>query len=187
MGDEGVDGMFERAEDAIEADAGQADLRFGLVAGRCHQHDRRLWRHHLAGVLGEAAAQADVDRATQVPGGEGHVLAGIDHDGPVVLVGEHLAHREARNVDVLGEEIAQFAVAVRGEREVQRGHRLSLGDGFDELVFAHRSERVVGATLLADRRHRLGRQVLAARRAGAVGREHLRRVGQREQLSWSEW
>ena len=36
--------------------------------------------------------------------------------------------------------------------------------------------------LLADRRHGLGRQVLPARRPGAVGREHLGRVRQGEQL-----
>ncbi len=95
-------------------------------------------------------------------GGEGHVVAGVDHDGPVVLVGKDLVHGERRNTDVVGEEIAQFPVAVRGEREVQRGHRLAAGHGLDELVFAHRRQRIVGAALLADRGHGLRGQVLAA-------------------------
>ena len=75
----------------------------------------------------------------------------------------------------------KLAVAVGGEREVQRRDRLTLGDGFDEVVLAHRRERIVGAALLADRRHGLGRQVLAARRAGTVSREHLGGIRQREQ------
>ena len=82
--------MVERAEHTVEADAGQANLRFRLVAGRCHQHDRRLWPHDLTGVFGEAATESDVDRTAEVPGGERHVLAGIDHDRTVVLVGEDL-------------------------------------------------------------------------------------------------
>ena len=89
--------------------------------------------------------------------------------------------REARHAHVVAEELARLAVAVGGEREVQRRDRLALGDGLDELVLGHRCERVVRASLLADGGHRLGREVLPARRAGAVGREHLGRVGQREQ------
>ena len=60
------------------------------------------------------------------------------------------------------------AVAVGGEREVQRRRGLALGDGVDELVLGHRRERVVGAPLLADRR-------LASRSTGSCRTPSRRR------------
>ncbi len=63
MGDERADGVSECAEDPIEADAGEAHLRLGFVAGWRHEHDRCLCCHDLAGVLGKSATEADVHRA----------------------------------------------------------------------------------------------------------------------------
>ncbi len=84
-----------------------------------------------------------------------------------------------------GRQVQQLAVGlVRGDRvrEVGRSRRLVGGDDGDELLRGHRRQRVVRALLLADGGHRLGREVLAARRTGAVRRVHQRVVGQRHQL-----
>lgn len=75
----------------------------------------------------------------------------------------------------------RFAVALRVEREVTGLQGLPLGHERHELVFAHRLQRVVVRSLFADRRLRLGRQLLAARGTGAMRREHPRGVGQGEQ------
>ncbi len=80
------------------------------------------------------------------------------------------------------EQLALATVGVGGEGEVERGDGLALGDGVDELRPRSSGERVVGLALLADRRRRRGGQVLAAGRAGAVGRVDERVVGKREQL-----
>jgi hypothetical protein len=53
-------------------------------------------------------------------------------------------------------------VLLRREQEVERGHRLALGDGIDEVIHVHRGERIVGAPLLTDRGGGLRGQVLAA-------------------------
>ena len=76
------------------------------------------------------------------------------------------------------EQRAHLAVALHVELEVVRPGRLALGDGGDELVLAHRLQRVVRPPLLADRGARLGRELLAARRAGAVRGEDACRVGE---------
>ena len=113
--------MLESAEHPVEADSCQAHFRLRLVTGRGHQHDRGLGRHDLSGVLGEPAAETDIDRATQVSGGERHVVASIDHDRAGMLVVERLGHRQGRHGGVFGEELSQLAVAVGGEGEVQAG------------------------------------------------------------------
>ena len=89
-------GLAERADDVVEADAGEAHLGLGLVSGRGDEDDRGVGPHDLAGVLGEAAAEADVDRPAQVPGGEGRVVAGVEHDGARPLLGEHLVEGQRR-------------------------------------------------------------------------------------------
>ena len=84
-----------------------------------------------------------------------------------------------------GRQLHQLTVRlVRRDRvqEVRRRRRLVGGDHGDELVRGHRCQRVVRPLLLADGRHRLGRQVLAAGRAGAVRRVDERLVGQHHQL-----
>ena len=106
----------------------------------------------------------------------------VDHDRTLGLAAEHLVDVEARCVLRVVEELALGAVRVGREREVQRGDGLSLRDGLDELVLGHRRQRVVGAPLLADRRLDGGRQVLAAGRAGAVGRVDAGRVGEAQEL-----
>ena len=87
-------------------------------------------------------------------------------------------HRRGRVV----EELVILPIPASVELEVGRPVELSLGDDRDELVLAHRLQRVVPEALLADGRARLGGQLLAARRPGAVGWEHPGRVGEVEEL-----
>ena len=97
---------------------------------------------------------------------------------------EHRVDRQRR--ELLVERLLQRAVLLRVEHgvvaEVVGRVRLVGRHDPDELVALHRLEGVVGAPLLADRRHRLLRQVLAAQRARAVRRVHERLVGQGQQL-----
>ena len=137
----------------------------------------------VAGVLGEPAVEADVDRPAQVPGRELVRGPGVDHDGTVGLLARPTRSRSnSGGVVGLVEQVALLAVRVGGEREVERRDRLALRDGVDELVLGHGCERVVGRTLLADRRARCRRQVLAARRAGTVRGVDTGGVGQGEEL-----
>ena len=67
-------------------------------------------------------------------------------------------------------------VAPGVELEVVRPQRLPLGDRGDELLLAPAAQGVVRPALLAERRAGLAGELLAARRPGAVGGEHPRRV-----------
>jgi hypothetical protein len=60
--------------------------------------------------------------------------------------------------------------------------RLTLGDDLQEVRLAHWLAGVVDRALFADGRRTFGGQALAARRPGAVGREHPHGVPQAHQL-----
>jgi hypothetical protein len=77
---------------------------------------------------------------------------------------------------------AQLAVAVRVELEVVRPNRLALSDDGDELILVHRRQCIVGPTLLAYRRTRLARQLLATGRSRAVRWKHACRIWQSQQF-----
>ena len=166
----------------VEADAGETGVGLGLGAGIGDQDDRRPRLHDLARVLGEATVEPHVDRAAQVARRERLVVAAVDDDGAVGLVGEDLVEGQRRHRMVAGEQLALLAVLGGGEEEVEGCDRLALGDRLDEAVDRHRGERVVGSTLLADGRDGLGGEVLPARRAGAVGGEDPGLVGEGQQL-----
>ena len=163
--------VVERAHHRVEADASEAHPRFGLLARRRDEHDRRARRDHLARVLREPSAEADVDRSPHMPRREVDVVARVEDDGALGVLPHHLVERDGRRWLLLVEELAGLAIEVRVEREVQRRRGLALQHGIDELVLGHRRECVVRLPLLADRRLRLGRDVLAARRARAMSRE----------------
>ena len=166
----------------VEPDAGEPDPGLVLAAGVGDDDDGVAGAQHVAGVLGEPAVEPDVDRPAEMPGREQLGRSSVDHDRALGLAAEHLVDVEARSVLRVVEELAFGAVRVGREREVQRGNGLALRDGLDELVLGHRRQRVVGAPLLTDRRLDGGRQVLAAGRAGAVGRVDAGRVGEAQQL-----
>ena len=100
-------------------------------------------------------------------------IAGVEHDGARPSAREHLVERRARRRGASSSSsVAALAVAVGGEREVQRRDRLALGHRVDELVLGHRrAARSWSARCSPIVDYGLGRQVLAARRAGAVGRD----------------
>ena len=67
-------------------------------------------------------------------------------------------------------------------RKVSRRFRQISRHHVDELFFRHRLQRVIEFSLLADRRRSFGGKILAAHRAGAVGRIDLDRIVQLQQL-----
>ena len=166
----------------VEADAGEPDPRLVLASGVGDDDHGLAGAQHVAGVFGEATVEPDVDRSAEMPGREQLGRPSVDHDRPLGLAAEHLVDVEAGCLRGVVEQLAFGAVRVRGEREVQRGDGLALGDGFDELVLGHRREGVVGAALLADRRLGRGREVLAAGGAGSVRRVDAGGVGEAQEL-----
>ena len=75
----------------------------------------------------------------------------VHHDGAVGLQAADLGEVEQGSALVVVEQFPLATVRVGGEGEVERCHRLALGDGLDELVLGHRLDGVVGPPLLADR------------------------------------
>ena len=118
----------------VEADAGEPDLGLDAPAGVAEQDDLLAGPDDVAGVLGEAAVEADVDRPAEVAGRERLRRAGVEQRprpsrpsasaSSTVSCGGRL---------VVVEQLALAAVGVGGEREVERRHALALGDGVDEL------------------------------------------------------
>ena len=166
----------------VESDASETDPRVVLTPGVGDDDDGVARAQHVARVFGEPTVEPDVDRPAEMPGREQLRGSPVDHDRSIGLAAEHVVDVEAWCVLRVVEELAFGAVRVGREREVQRSDGLSLRDGLDELVLGHRRQRVVGAPLLSDRRFDGGRQVLATRRAGAVGRVHAGRVRETEKL-----
>ena len=143
--------VVESADDVVEADAGQANPGFVLAAGIGDQDDCLAGSQDVAGVFGESPVEPDVDRTTEVARCEELRGSTVDHDGTLGLLAEREVDVERRGVAVVVEELAVASVGVGGEGEVERCDRLPLGNGFHECVLAHRGERVVGASLFADR------------------------------------
>ena len=138
----------------------------------------------VAGVLGEATVEPDVDRPSEVPRGERLRRSAVDHDRAVGLVPERCLEVDVEH-GVHGRRRAARAPAVRvgGEREVQRCDGLALGHRFDELrprSWAPACSSCVRCSPIVDSFG--GGQVLAARRTRAVRRVHAGRVGEGQEL-----
>src|SRR6185295_3181218 len=80
------------------------------------------------------------------------------------------------------EQRSNLAVALDVEGEVVRAGRLTFGHRSNERVFAHGSQRVVRAALLADCGAGLARELLPARRACAMPWIDTCRVRKHQQL-----
>ena len=70
--------VAQRAAHPVEADAGQAHLGLGRPGVGADEDDRLARTGDVAGVFGEAAVEADVDRTPQVPRGERLRGSGVD-------------------------------------------------------------------------------------------------------------
>ena len=108
-------------------------------------------------------------------------LAAIEKNRTRVSVFEHVVDVEQCRCLFI-QQWAQLAVAVRIELEVVGPHRLPLGDDSDELILVHRLQCIVGPALLAYRRTRLARQLLAAGRSRAVRWKHACGIRQLQQF-----
>ncbi len=173
----------EVRDHAVEADAGHAQrrlVRLGPVGRNDHHVVARRDDH--ADVLGEATVEPDVHRAGEVPGGEVVRAADIEQDRTVDRHRHRTVEVDLGHVD-RRQELVALAVRGGGVEEVVGGCRLVRGHQGDELLDVHRCQCVVLDPLPPDRRHGLGRQVLATRGPGAVGRVHQRVVGQRHELA----
>ena len=127
-------------------------------------------------VLGEAAGQPDVDRTPEVSGGE--VLGSrVSMSGDALAPGGEDVVEGSGVLGSLSSRVAWPRGSCWRRTRSRAAGGLALRDHLTN-VLRHRGQRVVRAPLLADRGGRLRRQVLAARRAGAVGRVHPGRVGQ---------
>ena len=172
--------VVELPDDPVIPDACQADLGFDGGRRVTHEHDLAVGCQYLAGPFSEATLKPDVDAAAQMPSGEVSGLTSVEQHRSRGAPPDDLVDREQRR-RLLVEQRAQFPVALSIELEVVRLQRLSLGHQRDELVLIHRLQCVIGATLDTERRTGLTRNLLAARRPGAVRREDASRVRQQPQ------
>jgi hypothetical protein len=103
-------------------------------------HGSSAWtcRHGLTGHLGEPAAEAHVDRAREVCGGEVLRIAGVEQHGAAADQVVGLRQRQRRDPRGLVEHRPGLAAALRGVRDVHRRHRPALGHGGDEGAVVHR-------------------------------------------------
>ena len=115
----------ELADDTVVADSGQAHLGLRRRRGVTDEHDVALRGQHVAGPLGEATLQPDVDGAAEVTGGEVGRLAAVEQHGPGGLATEHVVERH-RWRRVVVEQRAQLAVALGVELEVVRSRTAAL-------------------------------------------------------------
>jgi hypothetical protein len=181
FGEDALD-IDDRTAHPVEADARQAHPGLGLPTCVRDHHQGLAGPDDVAGVLGEAAVQPDVDRAPHVARREDLRGAPVDHDRAVSEAALEILDTEADGRLGVVQQVTQPPVAVGRVGEVQRRHRLALGGDLHERVLRQRLERVVPAPLLTNRRrHRIGHR-LAARRTRPMRREHPRLVGQRQQL-----
>ena len=118
----------------------------------------------------------------EVARGEVARPAGVHDHRALLPAGQELRPGERGRVAVGVEELVPPAVQLGVVAEVLRRGRLVGGDDVQELRLAHRPAGVVGQALRADGGLPLGGQVLPARRAGAVRREHPHLVRQPHQL-----
>ena len=75
---EAVQPVLEIADDVIEADAAEPHRRLVLASRVGDDHDRLLAAQHRAGPRGVLPAEADVDAAGQVRGGELRRIARVE-------------------------------------------------------------------------------------------------------------
>ena len=181
---EAVQPVLQVADDVIEADAAEANRRLVLAAGVGDDHDRTLAIEDRAGPGRVLAAEADVDAAGKMRGGElaGSRVSRICAAGPLQRQHQLQRHRVQLARQRLVQRRPLLAVQHRVVGEVGGRVGLIRRHQIDERRLGHRLQRVVRAALLADRRHRLLADRLAAERPGAVGRIDQARVRQRQQL-----
>ncbi len=176
-------GIGDVADRVVETNPRQPHRDLLLLTLGRHDDDPLVGPEHHARRLGQSPVSRDADRSAQVAGGEGDGVARVMHDGSV---GQRcrdgrVVERGDRGGEATG--VALLLVEGRVEEEVCRCARLPLGDDRDELLLGHRLAGVVERALGPDRRLLLGRKVLAACRAGAVGREDPDGVGQAHELA----
>ncbi len=176
------EGLLEEADHPVEPDAGQTVLGLELEAGVDDEDDVDVVGDHRPGVLGVAPGEADVDRPLQVTPGELLGVTAVDHHRPGGDGGVEGGEIEGVGGLVLVEQLPVLAVEHGVVDEVLGRRGLALGHEVDEGLLVRGEQGVVVGLLLPDRRHRLGRQVLAACRAGTVGRVDAGGVRQRHQL-----
>ena len=116
-----------------------------------------------------------------MPGGELPGIAGVEHDGTGVQQRRHVRQLQRRRAAGGVEDVVATSVEHGVVHEVVRRGRLPDRHQGEEILLAHRDTGVVPGALLADGRPALGREVLAARRAGTVRGEDPYPVGQGHQ------
>src|SRR6202050_2638108 len=144
----------------------------------------RWWSTTSAGPGGELATQADVDAATQMAPCEAVGLAYIQDLRTLLGATQKFLQSHApQNLQQIVLECGTLARVENGVvREIGRSVRLIRAHDLNELFARHGPQRIVVATLLAQRRDRLRRNVFAAQRTGAVRWIYKRRIRQRQQL-----
>src|SRR5437764_13167071 len=136
--------------DVLDADAGEAELRFAeLIGVFADGDDAAVEAEDAGGPGGVLAGERDVDGAGDMGDGELHRWSGVEDDGSFGLESEDLGcvERDGRGelVDGGGAGAVEFDVAA----EVLGAWGEAVGQEMDELFFAAGKESVVGAALLA--------------------------------------
>ena len=158
----------------VEADAAEpcGCLRFSSRRG--DNDDRACVIEKGACPGGVLAAKADVDAASQVSWSEVARVAHVERLRAVAIIARTTSSGNGFNpaLEDVVECLVFFRVQHRVVGEVRRRIGLVGCDQLDELVLAHRLQRVVRRTLLSDRRHGLFADLLSAQRSRAVCRIH---------------
>ena len=184
-GSSGEHASVEVSGDDVEADASEPERRLLLASRLRDDHDRRLLVEERPGPGRIAAAEADVDAAAR--GGRPRTRPGRARRAPgrrSLWSASTLLERERLQLPLerLVERRPLLCVENRVVGEVRGCLGLVRRDDADELLLAHRLQRVVVEPLDADRGDGVRAEMLAAQRAGAVGGVDERLVGQREEL-----
>jgi hypothetical protein len=167
---EGGHTFAEIAEDVIETDASKPNCGFVFATGLGDEDNGFGAIKNGARPGGVLAAESDVDAASEM---SFRVLRGIAHVenlGAAIAESENLVEFDGlENFFKLLVEGGAFAgVEDRVVGEIWWRVGLIGGDKANEFVFRHRFQGVIELALLAQSRDRVGRQLLAAERAGAM-------------------
>ena len=168
----------------VEADAAWADGGPGFAARRRDDDDGVFAIEDRAGPGGVLAAEADVDAASEMSGGEFGGVARVENLRAGGLQSQNGIERERVQAlfEGLIERGALFAVEDGVVGEVVGGFGLVGGDDLDEGVFGHGLERVVDATLFTDGGDGFFAEGFAAEGAGAVSGVDEGFIREREQF-----
>ncbi len=156
------------AQDAVVADAGEAEAGLLLRTGVGDQHDGGARGDHAAGVLREPGVQACMERTGQVRAGVGGRRAAVEEGGALPVAGRERLVQGERGRRAGVQEGVAVAVEGRVVREVPGGGGLARGDQADEVGLRHGLEGVVEAALVTDGGAGLGGEAAAAGGTGAV-------------------